>query len=143
MNKQLITTNLQTLLAAVEAQPEQNFNLTRYKDEDSACGTLFCTAGLAATLPTFQEQGLSLVEVDSFSRRKRYMVLVNGYDVDETYDTDAIFGSDAWSNLFATFGHGCRDDGFITKDENGDSIQTHKELAILRIKAQLAAVEAA
>ena len=143
MNKQLIITNLQTLLAAVEAQPEQNFNLTRYKDEDSACGTLFCTAGLAATLPTFQEQGLSLVEIDSYSRVKHYMVFVNGDEVDDTEETDKIFGPDAWWNLFPTFRNGYRDVEFVTYDVNGDSIQTHKELAIFRIKAQLAAVEAA
>ena len=60
MNQSIIN-NLEILSAAVEAQPEPMFNLRRFKNE-TECGTLFCTVGLATTIPHFQELGFKMVE---------------------------------------------------------------------------------
>lgn len=142
MNKQLITTNLQTLLAAVEAFPEAQFNLSAYRQESPECGTLFCVAGLAATLPHFNEQGmyLSYSEVwDDWTVRMRGGVTTVGDDE----STEELFGQEAWYNLFATYGSGNRDLklGAYAADRWTRTL-SHKELAIKRIQAQIEAVEA-
>lgn len=130
MNKQLA--NLFTLLGAVQAQPEEAFNLSSYC-EKRTCGTLFCTAGLAATLPHFQAQGMALATIPYGTG---FMVEVNGDDVDETEDTNELFGDDAWANLFAARGDGSRDYDF---DLN--YAMTDKQLAVKRIEAQIEAIQ--
>lgn len=53
--------NLHVLRDAVAAEPEHLFGLATYEDH-THCGTLHCTAGLAATMPYFQAMGLHLVD---------------------------------------------------------------------------------
>lgn len=132
MNQQLA--NLYTLLGAVQAQPEKQFDLTRYCDDtDNVCGTLFCTAGLAGTLPFFQSQGMVLAK-----KRWGFMVEVDGVDVDETPKTDDLFGDSAWYNLFASRGDGDRDEDIAVASRTH---LTDKELAIARIEAQIEAIK--
>lgn len=142
-NKQLVLTNLNVLLEAVKAYPEKQFNLSNYRDE-TECGTLFCVAGLAATLPHFNAQGM-------YFDKDEWSEWVIRMDADRTVSddeaTDPLFGPESWYNMFSTYGSGNRD-VVLGAYAEGDSFHyspllTHKELAVRRIKAQIAAVEGA
>lgn len=141
--KTLIITNLTTLRDAVALQPEEQFDLSNYKKE-SECGTLFCTAGLAATMPHFQLQGVTLY---SWSYN-RHMVRVDGIDVDDSPSTDVLFGDKAWKNCFAGRDDGGRDGKHHKAGvDRWDSVEisadvTDKELALWRLEQQIAAVKA-
>lgn len=138
--------NLETLLAAVEAQPEQNFNLSYFREDDNVCGTLFCTVGLACTMPVFQRQGFELIEkkLECFTGRSVYYVEVNGQDVRDTGAADTSFGADAYNELFSTAGDSNIDElvGYksIWKDDTEEYVtnMTHKELAVARLKYRIA-----
>lgn len=43
----------------VAATPKPKFNMGYFKGHDRDCGTTYCAAGIAATLPEFAEKGLS------------------------------------------------------------------------------------
>jgi hypothetical protein len=129
--------NLFTLLGAVQAQPEANFDLSSYARKEP-CGTLFCTAGLAASLPHFQSQGMALIPWST----NTFMVEINGLDIDvREADTDKMFGPDAWYSLFATYADGRRDESLGSGSYGSGRAMTDKALAIARIQAQIAAVE--
>ncbi len=94
----LVVYNLEVLTEAVEAQPEQNFDL-RYFRTEGKCGTLFCTVGLATTLPEFQNQGFTL---EPYTSTVNVLVVkVNGEEVVSSGASDAAFGVDSYENLFS------------------------------------------
>lgn len=137
-----IIQNLETLIEAVEAHPEDHFNLSRFKQE-TECGTLFCTIGLAATMPYFQEQGLELVNITPrFSERQVFDVRINGGHSYEAMLVDPLFGPNAFGRLFDPAGLGSLDEvlGYVDEDELGNTIQpnmTDKELALARLRNQV------
>lgn len=138
MSNQTILTNLEVLLAAVKSQPEALFNLSSYRN-DTECGTMFCTAGLAATLPHFNAQKMRW-GVDAFDDPT---VLIGSGSVGDDEKTDPLFGQNSWYNLFSTFGSGSRDEDLGAVNDIGERVggYTHKELAILRIEAQIETVK--
>ncbi len=145
-----IIENLQALLVAVEAQPESQFNLSFFKQDadktdGEVCGTLFCTVGLACTMPRFQALGFALKaypmhwKPGSFS----YFAEVNGVDVLGTKSSDAAFGANAYHELFEPAGDGSLDAElgyaiFNEYEETQTATHTHKQLAILRLKHRIA-----
>lgn len=136
MSKELILSNLKLLRDAVEAQPEQLFDLGRYKQEEP-CGTLFCTAGLAATMPAFQKQGMRLVKDGLW-----WMVTVDG---NEIYDSSAddIFGYDCFNVLFDTRELGSLDEEhplYYKEDGCLSEAVSDKALALWRLDRQIEAV---
>ncbi len=143
MSKSEIKNNLLALRAAVEAQPETNFNLSVFKEEDEGgCGTLFCTVGLACTMPMFQEKGYQFVGYGSSLYAER-----DGEDVMYGATTDPEFGENSFSRLFSTRENGYwdneypsatvhTDDWGFTHVQLGDV--TDKELALWRLDKQIA-----
>lgn len=104
----LIVMNLESLLEAVKEQPEELFNLNSYKRE-AECGTLFCTAGLAATMPEFQEQGYDFcVKYDSV-----FLVTVNGAEVTSSTVVDPAFGEQAFDQVFSMRGGSSFDEKYM------------------------------
>lgn len=142
-----IITNLEALKAAVLAQPDAEFDLSQYRQDRYTCGTLYCTAGLAASMPLFQEQGMGFRPFLG----ARFMVTVNGSDIrDNDTDTDALFGENAWKRLFAAYGdaegedakemHKQTSDGYIDWESE---LFPHKEVAVQRLERQIAAMKGA
>lgn len=132
MNNDKIISNLFLLRDAVAKYEPKLFNLGAYKKERE-CGTLFCTAGLAATLPAFKKQGMALF-ADGFDW---FMVRVNGHDIDDDGIADGLFGVDAWRTCFAARAEGKHDGDFpgVYDDE-----VTDKELALWRLSRQISIV---
>lgn len=140
---QLIINNLQTLLEAVKAQPETLFDLSMYTQKQE-CGTLYCTAGLAATMPYFQAQGMEI----KGNGHGGIFVYIGGGFITETERTAEMFGADPWDRLFATYGHGDFDSYFdpeytdyLEDDDAYDAPEkamSDKTLAIARLERQLA-----
>lgn len=129
--------NLEALLTAVKAQPEHLFNLNYWRQEEP-CGTLFCVAGLAASMPKFQALGLNW--------SKHGDPTFNGISM-WNRGGDVLFGDDSMNELFATSGQGHNDCGLgldYEDDENDDPIMecTDKELAIARIEDRITTYKA-
>lgn len=147
MNNEKIVKNLKLLREAVEAFPEERLDLGQFKKEEP-CHTLFCTAGLAASMPEFQEQGLSFKLMEP----NWWQVVVNGepmWDVDEDAEfdeygpADALFGENAANNLFCERWDGARDsDLYETGGEREYAYMSDKALAIWRLDRQMEAVAA-
>lgn len=133
MSTATIIKNLNTLAAAIVAYPEQLFDLQRYRLKED-CGTLYCSAGLAASMPFFQEQGMTFDEGCGD-------VLVNGIFIAiSVTGLDKMFGSDAFDVLFSTYHSGMYDTQLIIKIEDSKETNdpvTHKELALARIAKQI------
>ena len=133
MNVQVIE-NLEALLTAVEAHPESLFDLGTWKRE-ADCGTLFCVAGLACTLPKFQELGLVWNKYD-----------VPTFNGSSMWDDggDELFGPNSMNELFHASGSGTLDTKLgldYEEDETYGDITmdcTDKELAIARLKHRIA-----
>lgn len=135
--------NLEILIDAVEQHPEELFDLSKYKQEKN-CGTLFCTLGLAASMPEFQAQGVEFVKRPEYSSSD---VKINGETAWYADTADGIFGPEAFSRLFEPADCGSMDaflrysPGFVEHCDDGD-IQhgpnmTDKELALARLNKQL------
>lgn len=148
MNKELVLSNLRLLRNAVEKQPEQLFDLEQFKKEEP-CGTLFCTAGLAASMPEFKAQGMRfeseahpLVPSPPWWRVK----IGDSYLWDDEYDTstnaDKLFGEDSSNTLFTERSEGACDADLLC-DDDGDAIPdiSDKQLALMRLDVQIEAVE--
>lgn len=138
MNNELILNNLRLLYSAVEAHPEEIFDLSSYKQE-SSCGTLFCTAGLAASMSVFQAQGVGWKrqfcnDADNYGDDWHY-VTVDGIPIYETTAADYLFGTNSFENCFAANSMGARDwDGF------GYEEVPDKQLALWRLEQQIESV---
>jgi hypothetical protein len=130
MNNDKIISNLFLLRDAVAKYEPKLFDLSSYKKERE-CGTLYCTAGLAATLPVFKEQGM-ILQAAGFDCS---MVRVNGHDIDDDGIADGLFGEDAWRTCFAPRGEGKYDDDF-----QGLYVDSDKELALWRLSQQISIV---
>jgi hypothetical protein len=127
----LVVMNLERLIAAVKIQPEALFDLRSFR-ETKDCGTQFCTAGLACTLPEFNAQGLrwtgTIVKMDG-----RYL------DDDES-SIHKVFGTSAWENLFSMRDIGNLDTSHPNYNEEDGvvgSATTDKSLALWRLDWQL------
>lgn len=140
MTKEIIN-NLEILRAVVEAQPENLFDLGSFKKVEP-CGTLFCTLGLACTMPHFQQMGLSLKYDENF---KYFEALVGDYSAYQSNEIDSIFGDNSFNYLFEPAGGSGVDDelGFDVDYEDyddGDSVpqnMTDKTLALKRLDRQI------
>lgn len=133
MSKEIIE-NMEILLAAIKAQPEDNFDLSYFKKEtENVCGTLYCSAGLACTLPHFQAKGWKLVhDVDS----GWWDVHINNNDFPVAFDED--FGDEAFDYLFAPSGCGEVDELHPAYIDTFDDMRTSdKELAIWRLERRI------
>lgn len=155
MNNTTVVDNLEALLAAVEAQPETLFDLSSFR-KDTSCGSNFCTAGLACTLPRFQALGFKLeVTGERYGGGLMYTAKVGGLGVyqsvngeddygDEEADVaDFALGEGAWQNLFKMSGDGALDAelGYYYNWESNTANMTDKELAIARLKEQIELVK--
>lgn len=144
MSNATIVSNLEALLAAVEAQPESQFDLSYFRhdsEDENVCGTLFCTVGLACTMPRFQAEGYELIATPkNYDPGKfTYHVEVHGTDVRDSDASDAAFGTGAWFSLFTPAGDGLFDTdlGYKVSGDDYEGNMTDKELAILRLKKQI------
>ena len=157
-NNVLITMNLKELIAAVEAYPEELFNLETFTDKKldekgNVCGTLFCTAGLATTLPVFQDIGFKL-EARNNGWGSGITACVDGVEV-LSGGADATFGTDSFDNLFdqrnseVDYSHPAALSIFADEDEVDEeddekevpAFITDKALALWRLNRQLAIYE--
>lgn len=133
MSTATIIENLNTLAAAIVAYPEKLFDLQRYRLKED-CGTLYCSAGLAASMPFFQEQGMTFDEGCGD-------VLVGGVFIAQSVARlDELFGPDAFDVLFCAYHSGMYDTRLIIKIEDSKETNdpvTHKELALERIAKQI------
>ena len=140
MTKEIIE-NLEILRAAVEAQPENLFDLGSFKRVEP-CGTLFCTLGLACTMPHFQQMGFSLEQDGEYID-----LLLNGESIFEALRyVDKIFGDGSFPRLFEPAGCGYADFdlGFDTDYEDSDGATVNevqnmpdKTLALKRLDRQI------
>ncbi len=137
-----ILDNLEVLRGMVEAHPESNFNLETFKDEREECGTLYCTVGLAASQPFFQEKGLDLCVNGGLT--------INNESIWKTGNMqklDLIFGANSFVRLFETRDSGGVDwkhpaaiaeaDEFYIDYTVDGSVQD-KELALWRLDRAIA-----
>lgn len=133
--------NLQLLISAVEAHPEELFDLMKYKQEKN-CGTLFCTLGLAASMPEFQEQGVQFLQYDNTFG---FDVVINGVPATISHTIDSIFGPDAFDRLFQPAQLGQWDKSFgyslSTEADEYSPNMTDKALALKRLYRQLSILE--
>ncbi len=131
-----IKENLELLLAAIENQPEESIKLNSFKQE-TACGTLFCSLGLACSMPEFQAMGYGFYEMVirgvEYSRIIYHAELNGECILDNEYVVNNTFGTAAYNRLFEPRGAGYFDAGLIYWDE----ATSDKQLAILRLKKQL------
>lgn len=125
-----ILENLRKAYEIVAATPEETVCLDTFRRE-TPCGTLFCTAGLLAQDPFFKKQGFRLVPAG----KGHYL------DLDDDDLTDRLFGESAFGVLFEAYGDGDDDNEFLSEESAGDERPTHKELALLRLRKQIADVE--
>lgn len=153
MSKQLWITNLKKAIEIIEATPEQRIDLQRY-EQQTDCGTLHCAAGELACDPHFIEQGFVLQETSEHCDIKM-LFCKNAPDRDAYDGSELLFGPDAWVRLFSIYGTGKLDSEFLpewTKWYNGEEPyvseessepkeMSHKALALLRLRKQLALVE--
>lgn len=140
MSNQTIIANLEQLRDQIILQPEKLFDLNFYKQEEP-CGTIFCSVGLAASMPHFIEQGLGFRLVKSYNDATEpsmgyavsgYYAQINGVDVDDNgKDLDMLFGENAFITLFVPGGEGLNDYEF--DDRHPDEF-SDKELALARIE---------
>lgn len=141
-NKEIVA-NLELLRAAVEAQPVGLFDLSFYKKEEP-CGTLFCTAGLACSMPEFIAKGFGFIT--AWGHKEAVFASVDSVEISGSDKTDPTFGKDSWSRLFEV-----RNDGEFDKEhpdfgdisdefyEVGvDPSVTDKDLALWRLEQQIA-----
>lgn len=145
MTTNRVINNLTTLLAAVEAQPETLFDLQQFK-QTKPCGTIFCTVGLAATMPHFTEQGLGLTQYYP-GTDGGYYVSLNGMHMCEDENEEALeamFGPEAFEHLFQPAGEGMKDAAYGLEqtfddweDEVIDSNMTDKQLAVVRLQQRI------
>lgn len=146
MSKTKILENLKLLHSAVLSQPESHFGLAQFKQEEP-CGTLFCTAGLAATMPEFQAQGVELVGTPTpslYGTKTWWQVLINGeplWDVDEYIaPADDLFGDAAADNCFSERWESPYDEAVLAEWEDSRDV-SDKQLALYRLERQIEAVE--
>lgn len=137
-NKQAIIDNLEALLTAVKAQPENLFDLDAWMMETS-CGTAFCVAGLAASMPRFKALGMSWNENE--------WPMYGGKDMWDG-GGDALFGERSMRELFEPANSGTFDFDLGLPAEEDDEDDgygsytvlkcTDKELAIARLEHRIA-----
>jgi hypothetical protein len=138
-------TNLLKLIELVEATPEDAIDLDGYV---SACGTLHCMAGLAATDPFFQAQGLTLETREPNGYPKVcFCVLDNSYTGHNNPHMVRLFGSAEIFNSYTDGPEFCGllpglrvvestfNDAFVVGANNRQV--SHKELALARLRYQL------
>ena len=128
-----IIENLEVLLAAVEAQPENLFDLGSWRTE-TPCGTNFCVAGLACSMPRFQAAGMRWTTYD--------VPQYNGIDMRDD-GGDELFGANSMPELFRFAGGGRLDKelGLDYGYDDYDDVHmycTDKELAVARLKNRIA-----
>lgn len=136
-----IATNLTTLLTAVLAQPEEAFNLDVFKSE-TPCGTLFCSVGLAASMPYFQELGFGFEARTMYDGETSFYVTLDKENImDERERLDVVFGENAFNRLFKPAADGVWDTD-IGVIEDGDYARldtlTDKHIAVERLLKQIA-----
>lgn len=122
--KPTIRENLLRAIKLVEDEPVQLVDLDEYA-KTTPCGTLHCAAGLCASDPFFQAQGMTL---DGFG-----WLHTQPKDL-PTDDLDALFGICAWQRLFNARACGTWDQGWLDPEAGHIS---DKELALLRLNKQL------
>lgn len=144
MNQEAIR-NIEVLRDIVAAYPETNFNLSTWSDYREECGTLYCTAGLAACQPYFNMKGLSLCAAGGLQLHGESI-----WSDDNMEKLDGIFGDDSFHKLFDTRGDGQYDSQFpgavgVIYDEDYGSEEvefptgtTDKALAVWRLDYVLA-----
>jgi hypothetical protein len=131
----MILKNLTKLRELVEATHEKQFNLATFRT-DHPCGTVFCAAGIAASDPYFQAQGLTLQPTGYITQP--YELCLHDVGITASVPDNRtvvkglskMFGRDAWNRLFVEWPGGIFDDEF---DDN----LTDKELALTRIDRQI------
>lgn len=131
--------NLEVLLAAVQAQPETLFDLSKYQQK-TTCGTMFCTAGLATTLPHFQALGFTMATgPSSYSDRPFTGVKVGANWIFDRGVVSKHFGA-VFDDLFSPAGCSDTDDdlGYLYDSDSCVANMTDKELAVARLKRQIA-----
>lgn len=132
----LMVENLIVLRAAIQAHKANLFNLEAYTCK-TPCGTLYCSAGLATTMPHFQNQGMHLDDSGD-------NVLVNGVGIANRkgIEINKLFGPDAFNNLFTWYGNSNYDVELLELPEYqvleyDHDVVSHQQLALHRIDKQL------
>ncbi len=120
-----IRENLLTLIAAIEAQPETQFDLSSFVSEND-CGTIYCSAGLAASMPFFMDQ-----------LRQSKTVYAENLPLGEyayyVSDQAHMWGPNSNEELFSPRATTDFDEQLL---ENNPSM-TDKELAVVRLRNRL------
>jgi hypothetical protein len=130
--------NLKVLAAAIEARPE--LDLSFWANERS-CGTIYCAAGLAATLPYFRDMGMSASESGApytdEPARGLYETLNHFFG---TYhgrgDDHEVFPHAAMDVLFRGYFGGEWDDEIMAKYD--DHMPSDRQLALDRLALAIA-----
>jgi hypothetical protein len=131
--------NLKQAIATVEAQPEDQLDLTTYH-----CGSAFCAAGLLAVTPYFTNLGMFPAEITGAPN----CFLPYGKRLGHWGTFSHLFGP--WFDdcapfdvLFNTYRFGAWDGQLINEyhKQHGD-VPSHKQLALLRLRKALAIREA-
>ena len=114
--------NLQELHRIITAYPDDQLKLQKYH----TCDTIFCAAGLAATLPFFMDQmGVPPAHPDDGN--------FNALACDLS-ELEEMWGYNSFQRLFSVWRQGLYDEELL---DNG-GISTDKELILARIEYALA-----
>lgn len=122
-----IKENLIKAIEIVSAYDQNLFNLNTYRFIGD-CGTILCSAGLLASHPFFNKQGLTFPPLALAPRKVGESSSMSKGDW-----TNEMFGTDAYDTLFEQSGFGSWDDQFF---KVYPSIPD-KQLALARFKRQL------
>lgn len=133
-----IRENLIEAIREVTAFPEERLSLEKYvTPAKNECGTLYCAAGLLATKPFFNAQGMVLKMAHSECGSAMYQYVTHESACCGNHDrywATMLFGESGFSNVFATFGAGTWDHFLIRLTNRRLS---DKELVLLRLQEQL------
>lgn len=139
MGKQFILANIDEAIRLVTEQPEALLYLETY-EQKTDCGTLYCAAGLLTTSAHFRNLGWSLYRGEHGDRYA--WVHINGREITNER-AEPYFGPTASRNLFSAAGGSafdCDFEGYF--NDEGDTGEGHKALALHRLRTQRALVEA-
>jgi len=146
----IIIDNLERAIALIELTPEKDVDLFQFKRK---CGTVHCTAGWLTTDPHFQAQGMGLkLEKQALGSYRSFLTNTKTPGAcSYNYEwLDALFGANAFNNLFAEYGEGHNDNQLVGAetgqvlfydaeyDEKNDGKPvSDKTLALLRLRHYL------
>lgn len=130
--KPTVKQNLEALRAAIAVHEESLFDLNAYVRK-TGCDTLYCSAGLAATMPFFTNQ------LTPHATRIYHLYSNSGIDGIAfcLARQEQMWGDNSYGRIFTSAGFGEYDGQIANNQDPLDEGMSDKELALARIDMAL------